>query len=549
MTALLDETKPADDWAETSYRCERAQAKAAALDEARQIAEETDDWTSFDALRTAQERDDSDVPYAARGRHIGSCREPWLLYGLTAHRGWLGPDDAAIYEQRLEVSDALYEAGHPAANGRLLFPGFTQADRNDVTSWRPWNVKLLATPLNAEGPLYSQRLAALARKDRFDAVLGKVSDQHVARHWFYAHPFCSECFPADVLTVDCYYASWLLKQSSEHRFPAENWDGQLPPMPTVPDPVDFMTVDELNDLPEPSWLIDQLLPGSGTGILRGRDQSFKSFMALDMALQVVGDGKRVLYCVGEGANNFRHRIDAWLEFNGWDRDDLEDRLDLLPAVPNLFAGGDLYDRTLVKARLEQYALIVIDTYARATAGSDLNSQGDQSLVTARIDELKRASGGTVLIVAHSQKSDTDSSGSIEIEDARDFVFAMKRSSSEVTFEVSKQKDGTESRRPVRYVATPVGQSVVLVEAGEGREPLMTARDWILSALHNTKGLGGQTEAEIRAWINTNDQRKRLGHKELGKSTCSSTLSRLVESGELLKSGARYSIGPEPEEAS
>lgn len=544
---VSDETAPevvelTPEQIEATYRQQCADAKAAALDDARTAAFGTNDWTALEALLAAQERDDSDVPYAARGRHVGTCREPWLLHDLHPKRGWLNYEEAATYEQRLEVSDALYETGHPSAGGRLLFPGFTVLDREDVTSWRPWNTKLLDAPIDADSPLYSQRLTAVTKRERFRAVLATIADQHQARHWFYAHPFCSECFPADVLTVDCYYASWLLKQTSETRFPGEDWDGLVPPMPVVEDDVDFMSVADLADLYEPGWLIPDVLPDSGTGILRARDQSFKSFKALDMALEVVTDGGRVLYCVGEGANNFRHRIDAWLEHNEGPGATLDGGLDVLPTVPNLFTGGDLYDRVLAKARRERYDLIVIDTYARATAGSDLNSQGDQSVVTARVDELKRATEGTILLVAHSQKSDNDSSGSIEIEDARDFVFAMKRSGNEVTFEVTKQKDGVETSKPIRYIAKPVGTSIVLVEAGvaDGK-PLMTTKEWIVAALDNTKGLGPRSEAEIRAWINTHPDYKRLGNRELTKSTSSSTLSRLVEQGAVTKTGTRYSL--------
>jgi hypothetical protein len=533
----------APDSVEADYRRERAEAKAAALDQARQMAVATDDWSAFEALRTAQDRDDSDVPHAERGLHVDICREPWLLHGLPVRRGWLSPDAAATYEHRLEVSDAVYKAGAPGASGRLLFPGFTTMDREDVTSWRPWNVDLLTMPPTEEGVFASQRLTAMAKQERFQAVLGKIADQHTERHWFYVHPFCGECFPADVLTVDCYYASWLLRQTSETRFPAEDWDGQVPPLPVIPDEVDFMSADDLAALPEPGWLIQDVLPDSGTGVLRARDQSFKSFMALDMSLQVAfGKYGKVLYCVGEGANNFGHRIDAWLEHNEEVFDEAIPGPTLLPAVPNLFTGGDLYDRVLARARTERYDLIVIDTYARATAGSDLNNQGDQAVVTARIDELRRATGGTVLLVAHSQKSDLDSSGSIEIEDARDFVFSMKRNGSEVTFEVAKQKDGVESTRPIRYVAKPVGQSIVLVGAGESRDqPLMGTKEWIIAALDNTRGLGPQSEAEIRQWINTHPDYLRLGNKALTKSTSSSTLSRLVEAGTVAKGGPRYSL--------
>jgi hypothetical protein len=148
----------------------------------------------------------------------------------------------------------------------------------------------------------------------------------------------------------------------------------------------------------------------------------------------------------------------------------------------------------------------------------------------------------VLLVAHSQKSDTDSSGSIEIEDARDFVFAMKRSGDEVTFEVTKQKDGNESVKPKRYVTKPVGKSIVLVPAGEvDNESIMTTKDWIVAALDNTRGLGPRSEAQILQWINDHPRRKVVGPMKRG--TLSSTLSRMVDT-EVTRIGKSYTLaGP------
>lgn len=464
---------------------------------------------------------------------------PKFDHGLnTTDEGW-----HAEMWRRMRLHQTLrHEANYYGVSSPyLLIPPFSEADLwGHLTKWRPWG---RVTDITEASPFQMQSA------ERFKAILNAVDREHEDDHWFYQHPFCMGCFPND--PVDDRLAGWMLRHG-ERGFPAHTWDGVLPLEPEDESDLDFMTVDDLAALPEPGWLIHDVLPDSGTGVLRARDQSFKSFMALDMSLQVVFHkyGK-VLYCVGEGANNFGHRIDAWLEHNDEEFDEEIPGPTLLPAVPNLFTGGDLYDRVLAQARAEQYDLIVIDTYARATAGSDLNSQGDQAVVTARIDELKRATGGTVLLVAHSQKSDLDASGSIEIEDARDFVFSMKRNGSEVTFEVTKQKDGAESGRPVRYVAEPVGRSIVLVEAGElGDKPLMSTKEWIIAALDNTRGLGPQSEAEIRQWINTHPDYRRLGNKELTKSTSSSALSRLVEAGSVAKAGTRYSASASPtEEAS
>lgn len=524
---------------EFEYRAKCRIAKEDAI-AAAQLAGDID---GVGAAMAAADSDDSDLPYALRGLELryGQPREPWLLYGLEVNRQWLTPDARSVYEHRLEVSDALYEIGHPGTpdgGGRLLFPEFSARDREDCTTWRPWNVRLLETDFTPESPLYSARLTAMQKEARFNATLTSVAARHTDEHWFYAHPFCRECFGDRGVGVEAFYAGWLVRQRSETAYPAYEWDGQVPPMPVVDDPIDFVTLEDLAAFPEPSWLIDGVLPDHGTGILRARDQSFKSFMALSWALTVAADERRVLYCVGEGVNSFGARIDSWLAHNGYDRDDVE-TLDLLPGVPNLFSGGELYDRVLAKVRRESYDLVIIDTYARAAAGSDINSQGDQSVVTARVDEIKRATGGTVLLVAHSQKSDTDSSGSIEIEDARDFVFSMKRKGTEgrVTFEITKQKDGVETPRPIEYVTQAVGRSIVLVEAGVEGESLMTEKDWVVAALTNTAALGPRTVAEIRTWINSHEHRE----KAISDSTLTSTLSRMVGAGSLIKQGAKYAL--------
>lgn len=475
----------------------------------------------------------TDAPDALAASSVGLEDEwtPGKADMSTLSRGLdlLTEQGEAEWFRRIEVHRAL--AG-PDGDREILLPGFTEADLR-TSRYRPW--------AGSEEPKNLDDLhpADFEKIKRFNAILVDIARQHYARHWFYAHPMCTSCY--DEENAKGRLGRWMLVHPG--KFPADQWDDVVPPMPHEDEPVDFLTDIDLDSMDEPGWLLHEILPTHSTGVLRARDQSFKSFMALAMALEVVvEEGGKVLYCIGEGAAQFKHRRDAWLEHNGYTVADLEGCLHYLPAVPNLFAGGDLYDRVLARARKEQYDLIVIDTYARATAGSDINSQQDQSIVTTRVDELKRVSNGTVLLVAHSQKSDTDSSGSIEIEDARDFVFAMKRSGDEVTFEVTKQKDGNESAKPRRYVAKPVGKSIVLVGAGEGgAESIMTTKNWIVAALNETRGLGPRSEAQILTWINDHPHRKTVGPMKRG--TLSGELSRMVGS-EVTKVGRAYTLaGP------
>ena len=53
-------------------------------------------------------------------------------------------------------------------------------------------------------------------------------------------------------------------------------------------------------------------------------------------------------------------------------------------------------------------LVVIDTLARSSAAGEANSATDMAQVLRRIDALKiAADGGTVLLVAHTDKGDND----------------------------------------------------------------------------------------------------------------------------------------------
>ena len=80
------------------------------------------------------------------------------------------------------------------------------------------------------------------------------------------------------------------------------------------------TLDQLDDLPDPPWLIDQVLPANGLGIIWGESGAYKTFVALDLACRLASGlhawerhttRASVLYIAGEGAHGIRKRIRAW----------------------------------------------------------------------------------------------------------------------------------------------------------------------------------------------------------------------------------------------
>lgn len=79
------------------------------------------------------------------------------------------------------------------------------------------------------------------------------------------------------------------------------------------------------EVPDPSWLVDGLVPKGVIGQLFGATDSMKTFMMLDLALSVsTGEpwlGRKVeqgpaVYVVAEALAGYRRRVRAWLEARG-----------------------------------------------------------------------------------------------------------------------------------------------------------------------------------------------------------------------------------------
>src|SRR3954454_6685899 len=78
-------------------------------------------------------------------------------------------------------------------------------------------------------------------------------------------------------------------------------------------------------MPEPEWLVYEILPRDGVGELCGPPGTYKSFLALDLALSVatgtdwtgreVKQGS-VVYIAGEGASGYKSRVPSWKRAKG-----------------------------------------------------------------------------------------------------------------------------------------------------------------------------------------------------------------------------------------
>lgn len=140
-------------------------------------------------------------------------------------------------------------------------------------------------------------------------------------------------------------------------------------------------------------------------------------------------------------------------------------------TPNLFAGGDDYLYLLALARRERPDLVVLDTLALSSGAADQQAASDMGVVHERAAMIAEASGGVVLIVAHTDKADNDARGSSVIEDNSDFVLhCLRVDDDQLEVTVAKRKDAEDNwkfQMGVSQVDLDFGQTSLILKDFDG----------------------------------------------------------------------------------
>lgn len=291
----------------------------------------------------------------------------------------------------------------------------------------------------------------------------------------------------------------------------------------------------------PEALIPGVLPRHAYGVLRGRDQSYKSFVALDWALTLAVGGRfwnqapaahvPVLYIAGEGAWGLRDRLAAWEARN-------QVRVDtkwftVRQAALNLHRPGPAFDHLLEHVDARGYGLVIVDTLRRVSGAADGNGS-EMGAVVDNLDRIKHATAdGTVLVVAHTDKGDSDSRGYSGIEDDADFVWHARREGPRLELELTKMKDGPDGFT-VNLQAWPVGDSLVLSPAAKPEptdQPAESEVKLLMTLRSFPEGCASTSEL--------------MPTSGLPKATYHRALNALVARGHVMKRGLRPARSTRP----
>jgi len=229
-----------------------------------------------------------------------------------------------------------------------------------------------------------------------------------------------------------------------HLRPPDPVEEHAPEPGTMPSRI--ATIDEVENLPPIRWHIENLIPESSLVVMYGPPGSYKSFLAISLALSLdtgleflghaVTGRSRPLYVVGEGFHGIGVRTRAWRSH--WEPTETPSALFHNGAV-NL-ASHAAVDELIEHVSDLEVGFVVFDTLARCTLGVEENSASEMGIVIANADRIRSATGAAVLLVHHSGKdAGKGSRGSSAIKGAADAELSVVKG----RLTVEKMKDGPE----------------------------------------------------------------------------------------------------------
>lgn len=229
----------------------------------------------------------------------------------------------------------------------------------------------------------------------------------------------------------------------------------------------WLSLDDLDTLPESEWLVDKLVPARALSRWVGPPASLKSFLALDIALSVatgqpfagwsmfpVTEARPVVYVVAEGVAGVNKRIRAWCQERKIDRAVVSRNLTLLNGAAQLASRRDMEDMA-AKVKETGAALVIFDTQARCTVDLEENSATQQGRAIANLDMMRHQADATVLVVHHtSDANKAKGRGSSVWRGALDSEVVVSRDGKtlNVDIEVTKTKDDEDGQQyPLKAV--------------------------------------------------------------------------------------------------
>ena len=209
----------------------------------------------------------------------------------------------------------------------------------------------------------------------------------------------------------------------------------------------FMTPRGIDEQARVDWLVPDLLPKRSYALLYGQSNSYKSFLALDLAMSVACGrtwcGKHVepgsvVYLWGEFFDGARQRCDAWEK----DRGKSSDLILLVPTVLAFTESADVNAFLMDLGGLpERPSLIIVDTLNQYYgADAERNNTDHMTRFNVGMKRIRDETGATVLVLHHANDYGRIKGNKQSFQDA-DIVMKTTYKRNIITLKVEKARDG------------------------------------------------------------------------------------------------------------
>lgn len=255
----------------------------------------------------------------------------------------------------------------------------------------------------------------------------------------------------------------------------DDWDDDPDDLTDDGPPFGLVPIGDLWDMEPPEFIVADTIQDRALTAIIGPSGAGKSFVALDMLCSIVTGQRwqgrdtlhrKVLYVAGEGVAGAIQRVKAWVQTYGHEAE-IRSSLYVIPSAVALHDWGVHQWRTLRdEIRSREVGLVVLDTWARVTAGMEENSSKEVGHVIKHLDRMRDRTGAGMMVVHHTTRGTTHGRGSTALLGALDSELLVTPGKAEGTIEVavSKQKNAQAWEKEMVFSLATVGDSAVLADA-------------------------------------------------------------------------------------
>lgn len=320
------------------------------------------------------------------------------------------------------------------------------------------------------------------------------------------------------------------------------------------------TLEELENLPPPVWLIDGMMIENGLCLFWAGSDNYKTFVAIDISMSIATgtswhgrevQGGPVVYVAAEDLAGVKLRMVGWRETKGRGLP----RPDVTLLNDSFTMASPDAEKLVRSIQMlpEKPRLIVIDTLARTFGAGNEDKTSDMNAFIQGCDLIRRATGATVMVVHHTGRNTEQERGNVSLRGACDVIFTVQRQgkSGKIKLINSPPKGKQKNAEPfhdiqlrmqqVRFGAPGNEQSTLVVMADDGAPPSGSDGEGD-DELEDAAPRLGQIEKSILAALQKGERNGRdsMGfttlHLEVkgDKGSFNRALNKLAEKGLIVK---------------